>query len=697
MRHNAFNQTSVRAILVLLIISLLIPLTAFNIPSVAYAADGAAVNFDSTDVMDDLNGSALNGVPFDVADYPYDKNGELQVLGFVEYCYSEYENLRGNYGLYIYIYNPALLDIATGTGSNRIEMATEFSEDGMPTAYNKFALQFCGVSDGVEANRFWKFKIADSAYFLDKVNVNARSYYVSGVEIQPYGTENARELKIATQYVFTGFAKGYSQESSEQSTLKGSAEMMETVEISGLLDRQTVYRTDMDNPNITSHNQVNGVYFALDDELVERYGKLQRIKAEWWEYRTTPIVVTNDQDIANALDEWAGVIMGTYNSALPYGVSTGYYYHSNPGSTSSVNYSWTYNVNLDKSGSLFTTNYVSDEVCEKLCWILFENADSLDNNYNVDAVKLVEYMQTYSDRYPNKVITDNGVKYNSDLLTTDVGDGRKAGYNVYEFDALEDELEFKVFDPDDHTYTSWERLMAAFGWSAETSSALAGQSPILLIDESNYYSMFAGSPQAISNRLLIAETEVNKFKDYCEEEILEKGNTVVHFRFACTQYDAAEAEIWNGNGRDGQVECDAFLAQENVFLNFDIISLTFNDDGNFRVLPVVSDPIDIISDVTGPQFPAEEPLEKLIGDVASFFKKIADWFKESWESIKIALIVIGAVIAVVLLVWIISKIIGVFTGGKKTTIKIDVPKETGTVQNARKKKPAKTINKKPRK
>ena len=691
------EKTSVRAILVLLIISLLIPLTAFNIPSVAYAADGAAVNFDSTDVMDDLNGSALNGVPFNVADYPYDKAGELEVLGFVEYCYSEYENLRGNYGLYIYIYNPALLDIATGTGSNRIEMATEYNDDGTPATYNKFALQFCGVSDGVEANRFWKFKIADSAYFLDKVNVNARSYYVSGVEIQPYGSDNASEIAIATQYVFTGFAKGYSQESEDKSTLKGSAEMMETVEINGLLDRQTVYRTDMSNPNITSHNQVNGVYFALDDELVERYGKLQRIKAEWWEYRTTPIVVTNNQDIANAIDEWIGILMGTYNSSLSYGISTGYYYHSNPGFTSVVNYSWTYNMNLNKSGTIYTTGYVSDEICETLAWILYENASSLDNNYNVDSSKLVEFMEAYDDRYPNRVINDDGVKYNSDLFSTNVGDGRKAGHNVYEFDAEDDELEFKVFDPDDHTYTSWERLMAAFGWSAESSTALAGQSPILLIDKSNYYTMFAGSSKEISDRLLISETEINKFKDYCEKEILKNGNTVVHFRFACTQYDAAEAEIWNDNGRGGMVDCDAFMAQQNVFLNFDIISLTFNDDGEYRVLPVISDPIDIVSGLTGPQFPDEEPLEEIIGDVAGFFNKIADWFKESWESIKIALIVIGAVIAVILLVWIITKVIGLFTGGKKTTIRIDVPKETGTVQNARKKKPAKTVSQTKRK
>lgn len=692
------DKPATRIILVLLIITLLIPaLTAFSSPSVAYAAGGDAVNFDTTDVMDDLTGSALNGVPFDVADYPYDKNGEIQILGFVEYCYSEYENLRGNYGLYLYIYNPALLDIATGTGSNRIEMATGYSEDGTPTAYNKFALQFCGVSDGVEANRFWKFKIADSAFFLDKVNVNARSYYVSGVEIQAYGSGNASEIAVATQYIFTGFAKGYSQESEDKSTLKGSAEMMETVEINGLLDRQTVYRTDMSNPNITSHNQVNGVYFALDDELVERYGKLQRIKAEWWEYRTTPIVVTNNQDIANAIDEWIGILMGTYNSSLSYGISTGYYYHSNPGFTSVVNYSWTYNMNLNNSGTIYTTSYESDEICETLAWILYENASSLDNNYNVDSSKLVEFMEAYDDRYPNRVINDDGVKYNSDLFSTNVGDGRKAGHNVYEFDAEDDELEFKVFDPDDHTYTSWERLMAAFGWSAESSTALAGQSPILLIDESNYYTMFAGSSKEIADRLLISETEINKFKDYCEKEILENGNTVVHFRFACTQYDAAEAEIWTDNGRGNQVDCDAFMAQQNVFLNFDIISLTFNDDGEYRVLPVITDPVDVVSDLTGPQFPDEEPLEELIGDAAGFFNKIANWFKESWERIKIALIVIGAVIAVILLVWIISKLIGLFSGGKKTTIRIDVPKETGTVQNARKKKPAKTINKKPRK
>ena len=74
-------------ITLLAVLLLALCLTAF-MPSgygVAQADDAvAAVNFDNTDVMDDLEGSALNGVPFDAADYPYNKSGELQLLGFVE-------------------------------------------------------------------------------------------------------------------------------------------------------------------------------------------------------------------------------------------------------------------------------------------------------------------------------------------------------------------------------------------------------------------------------------------------------------------------------------------------------------------------------------------------------------------------------------------------------------------------------------
>ena len=70
----------------------------------AYAASG--LNIDSTNVLDDLNGSTIGGKEFNLADYPYDENSKTQVISFSEYCYSYYSKNQGNYGLYVYVYNP---------------------------------------------------------------------------------------------------------------------------------------------------------------------------------------------------------------------------------------------------------------------------------------------------------------------------------------------------------------------------------------------------------------------------------------------------------------------------------------------------------------------------------------------------------------------------------------------------------------
>ena len=68
--------------------------------------------------------------------------------------------------------------------------------------------------------------------------------------------------------------------------------------------------------------------------------------------------------------------------------------------------------------------------------------------------------------------------------------------------------------------------------------------------------------------------------------------------------DAEEADLidysdttWGAvNIKHGQ----AYYAQQTIFLNFDIIQLTFNKEGVLTVIPVVSDPIDIINPYTPP-------------------------------------------------------------------------------------------------
>ena len=67
-------------------------------------ASAKEVKFDSTDVLEDLKSDSN----FDLANYPYYESEEPTIIlqSIVEYCYSFKANLRNNYGLYIYVYNP---------------------------------------------------------------------------------------------------------------------------------------------------------------------------------------------------------------------------------------------------------------------------------------------------------------------------------------------------------------------------------------------------------------------------------------------------------------------------------------------------------------------------------------------------------------------------------------------------------------
>ena len=149
-------------------------------PSIAFAA-GTELSFDGTSVTDDLTSSSAGGKTFDLKDYPYDESKQAQVINFVEYCYSYKANMRNNYGLYVYIYNPQGLNISTTSKSNNIQMATRYDEEGNPSDYAKFDLRFLSKSEESNyKNLFYKFKVVDKAIdgktFAQRVNSNERRY-----------------------------------------------------------------------------------------------------------------------------------------------------------------------------------------------------------------------------------------------------------------------------------------------------------------------------------------------------------------------------------------------------------------------------------------------------------------------------------------------------------------------------------------
>lgn len=633
--------------------------------AVAYAAE-SNLEFDKTYVLDDLEGSAVNGVTFDVDNYPYDKDGDIQLIGFVEYGYSAYQNMQQNYGLYVYLYNPRLLDITDSSCKIQIGVSSGSAED-----YNKYFLKSVSKSEGVTTNRFIKMKVLNAEELLPDLDPGKRVYNVSGIEIATYGSGEIIEYNVSSWYSFSGYSKGYGTDPKAESTLVQQTDELETIEITGLLDRQTVYRDNIGNPSVTSHNQVNGVYFGLDKEYIDEFGLLQRIKAEWYEYRTTPILIFDTQATYDKFYASRGVnrfdtsctyhvVNSTDTAPTPTGsVDTIIYYDpyfsddADGSHTSAGGYVWYFNNPVDYLG-----------------WVIKGDGDIM-HSYVVPESVLKSYREEYESDFVSSLVKDGTVSYSSYLFNTDVGEGRKAGYNVYEFDADNDAFDFTDYGIDTSTYGGWQKLKALFGWTPETESVLKDQSPIEIVDNERYLQLSALSNADFAREMLIDESEVDKFKAYCQSELF-KGHVVIHFRFACTKYEARSAHVYYEGAPNATVIGNAFAAEENVFLNFDVLSLTFkNDDGDYRIFPVVNDPIDIISGIIGPE---EQPT---FGDEAEdlfedFAEKIKQFFSKSSDVFKIIGIVLAVVAVVVVIVLLVKLFSGIGGGSKSTTVvKID--------------------------
>ena len=182
---------------IILFIVCAVALTGAISPSaVAYAASD--LNIDSTNVLDDLNGSMIGGKEFNLADYPYDENSKTQVISFSEYCYSYYSKNQGNYGLYVYVYNPQGKAFDERTERNKIQ----FSADG-GKSYDKYVLQFLNYSHGSDCEGlFYKFKVIFSneqrKAVLNALDSEKRVYKISGIELSSGG--NVVEYPVVQTY-----------------------------------------------------------------------------------------------------------------------------------------------------------------------------------------------------------------------------------------------------------------------------------------------------------------------------------------------------------------------------------------------------------------------------------------------------------------------------------------------------------------
>lgn len=584
----------------------------------AAAAESSENNFDHTSVNADL-------ADMDLTEFVYDTAGSIQFVTFVEYCYSANALNFGNYALYVYIYNPARIPISERQDANSVEMAVGYDEEGKPNDYANIPLKLCGISTGELSKLIYKFRVMDDGTLLRNARTQEtdngyRRYDIAGVQLWETGKDNAVDYGVGGTYKFTGYAKGYGTDVNAESNLLCTVEELETVELDV---KHTFYRTQTSSKGAHYQNQLDTVYFAVPQRFFDTYGKLQRIKAEWYEYKTKDIVVTSNQDFYDKAYPWIGRQTGDFdefgmtehNEEIHYALGQ----NAGDGGGGLMIAKWGWNLG---SGYL--------HVPAPALYYLFKvnNIEEYDPYADIVSIggvesnALYEYIKNYNKSFDNGTLPIKDGTISADLFAEDIDDYRKMdtefgkiqqGYSYYDFDADVDLQKLTSWQETDPSFwenwINWGLWDTIFGGIPEEQSKTV--SPIYIVQESD----LDGSDNEVADRLLINANDVQALRDYFRDATTVSGTDdeekqVVLFRFATTDYYSAAVDIMELRTiiPDKHISGQAYRAWESVFFDFDIIQLTFNRDGKYTVIPAVASPIDIVNDITPPvQMPDDTP------------------------------------------------------------------------------------------
>lgn len=540
---------------VVLIILVIMAISSLVLP--VFAAPMPENNFDATNVLEDL----ISAENFDITQYPADDSGQLSILNFVEYCYSANPKNRDNYALYVYLYNPARIKLEKALIS--IQLGIGDSKENI-SDYNKYYLSFLNCSNGDYSKLFYKYKVKGAEGLADIVDSKKRVYGLSGMEVSRISID---EYPVENKYIFSGYASGYGTDTSAKSTLKSEVSELETVSLDV---HSTYYNMGKSSPSSAVENHIHTAYFAVPQYLFDKYGSLQRIKAEWYEYKTQPIIVTRKADWANDFQQYIAVSADRMNN--PYMMTYGRH-----GMTAPYTYDWGYNV----------SSYCETKT-DKLYYMFYD-----DNKFNGDILytgkSLIDYIHNYNKSFDTGVIdTRDGKRISNDLFLSTVDNGRERGHNIKEFDAKDTFNMLKY----DSSSSFWGQFKTYFYGN---NSSVQEIEPITVLGALD----LIGNDDNISAKYLINKNDLSAVRDYqnSASSLLNPTKTVL-FRFAATEYMSRQIEISKGSTLNSDI---AYMTQQTIFKNFDILQLTFAREGKYTVIPVVSNPIDIADNGDNPK------------------------------------------------------------------------------------------------
>ena len=590
----------------------------------AFAATDVQTAYENTNVLDNLDGATIGGKAFDIADYPHNDEGRPQVISLVEFCYSYYADKQGDFGLYVYVYNPQDIAFDMATDRNKIQLTY-----GSKASYSKYTLDFLNYSEkaGYEG-RFYKFKVrltdAERKDILAAVNDDGRVYKISGIELSYKGS--VTEYPCGQTYTYSGYAEGYGSELATGDTLSCTVDGFDkflTLDV-----HSTYYRPEGTNGEAYERDTLHSVYFSVPNEIIAEYGEMAAVHATWLNARTSPIFVTGNTDVYNAVLPYVGQTVDggdfTYAkddaSPVPYALIASKYIESAGWNNASYSLSYmSYNANR--------TYTKSDTDLNALYYcFLAENGDA--DSYTLPAETLVGnkakgvigYFESYTEEHGGELINNRFSKGLFESVASSFTDITISKDDTFE---LTDEV---------ISQSLWQKFVGG-GYNVSGTNTYT-VSAIRKVESNDFQSTAA----ATCEELYIDESDYDEFKDYFDKATA-NDETVYLFRYYQSDYTCYEvAEYMRGEGtwtllgtQFGYefVDSNAYLMQMWVQLDFDIIDLTFTKDNVDTIIPVAMSPMDIAADGTPPLVTTKDGL--------------------SWWQILLA------VLALILIIWLLFK------------------------------------------
>ncbi len=610
-----------------------------------YAAENVT-SLDGTAVMDDLQDADLAAIERELT------GEQLYVISFTEYAFAFNTQANGNFGLYVYVYNPSQKPVIENTTQNKINLGVEYAGTEVK-GYGKFTLRCLSVS---ENGKYLKFKVLDQVSaatgetILSRVSKSKlqRIYDVAEIETcHKYG-EIANSYAVGKRYICTGFAQGYGQDEHAASTLDVFSEEATTIQLDV---HSTQYRLDGNNgKNLYTQDSLHSVYFTVSKEYGEKYGELTAVHAQWLDALLNPILVTGNQDAHDAISPKLGVDLGESGrdenlNFLYLGACKSIHMGSALGvSNYSHEFGFSYNALVHENGGLYYgTGVASGESTElrqgnrkyygKSINPLYVMLNAGSGTNSADG-----YIPPSEGEYSlaNELVKATA-KYGGELV--------EERYSRVLFERVDNDFtevriqstdEFKIKDVGIDKAEWWEKL---FGGRDEVDKNTLDRFKSVKGIETVTDDVMNMSKEYACETLKIGLHDYNAFYNYYQAN--KNKGTVYLFRYKVSDYVSEEATLFkkatSGLSKNQwfQEDTNAYFFQEEADIGFDIIDITLTNEQGEHVLGVAAKPIDVFPTPT-------PPLE--VTDDSSPWSELLFWLKMIIGIIVVILVVVAVCI-----------------------------------------------------